>query len=85
MAIWQTISIVIVWIKTLCLVAWEDFYNYIVSAMITVVRRAPLIQVALEVKQSESSARLVKARLEKTTLGQVAESISMNLTASEVS
>ena len=42
------------------------------------------LQVALEVVNSESSARLVKARLEKTTLGQVAESISLCLLSSEV-
>lgn len=42
------------------------------------------MQVALEVVNSESSARLVKARLEKTTLGQVAESINMCLESSEV-
>lgn len=41
------------------------------------------VQVALEVAQSEMSARLVKARLEKTTLGQVAQSITMILQGSQ--
>ena len=36
-------------------------------------------------QHSEESARLVKARLEKTTLGQVAKSISMRLHSTEVS
>ena len=43
-----------------------------------------LVQVALEITDNESSARLVKARLEKTTLGQVADSISMTFAPSEV-
>ena len=36
-------------------------------------------------QHSEESARLVKARLEKTTLGQVAKSIGMRLHSTEVS
>lgn len=44
----------------------------------------PIISVALEVNGDETSARLVKARLEKTSLGQVAKSISMVLDGSEV-
>ena len=37
------------------------------------------MQVVLEVQNSEASARIVKARLERTSLGQVAQSINVVL------